>query len=180
MSAPATSVDASSGDLVISWTQPDTQGSAITSYFIEVGSADGLIWTEITTTCGGDNPSLLDCSVPMNSLAISPFHYTQGTLIKVRTRAFNEFGSGPVSLVNTEGAKMRTAPHKMTQVKTHPDTRKDLLRVQWDAPSTWASGDSNILSYKLVWNAGVGAVEQELTGVTTYYTELTYTITENI
>ena len=180
MSAPATSVDASSGDLVISWTQPDTQGSAITSYLIEVGSADGLTWTEITATCSGDNPSLLDCSVPMNSLALSPFLYTQGQLIKVRTRAFNEFGSGPISLVNTEGAKLKTVPHKMTQVKTHPDTRKDILRVQWDAPSTQASGDSNILSYKLVWNAGSGAVEQELTSVTTYYTELTYTITENI
>lgn len=65
-------------------------------------------------------------------------------------------------------------------VQTDIETRKDFLKVNWESPTTLASGNSNILSYKLVWDAGTGVVDQELTSVTTYFTELTYSITENI
>ena len=75
MDTPATSVDAVSGDLVISWTQPDPQGSPITSYFIEIGSKDGLTWTEHQTTCDGEDPTQLECSIDMLLLSGSPFNY---------------------------------------------------------------------------------------------------------
>ena len=116
----------------------------------------------------------------MASLAMTPYSYIQGELIKVRASAMNEFDSSEVSAANGDGATLRTAPHKMTNVLTHSDTRKDLLRVEWLAPTTEQSGDSNILSYKLVWDAGTGTVDQELTSVTTYFTDLTYTITDGI
>lgn len=96
MSAPATSVDADSGDLVISWTQPDPQGSAITSYFIEIAHSDGLAWSEYESTCNGEDPSLLECAVPMTDLALT-YNYAQGALIKVRASAVNEFGASSVS-----------------------------------------------------------------------------------
>ena len=68
----------------------------------------------------------------------------------------------------------------MTQIRRHDDTRKDLLKVEWDAPSSLQSGDSNILSYKLIWDAGTGTADQELTSVTTYYIETSYAITQGI
>jgi len=47
-------------------------------------------------------------------------------------------------------------------------------------PTTEQSGDSNILSYKLIWDAGTGTVNQELTSVSNYYTDLTFTVTEGL
>ena len=61
MSAPATSIDVSTGDLVVSWIQPDEQGSSITSYFIEFGNADSSVWYEYQATCDGEDPSVLEC-----------------------------------------------------------------------------------------------------------------------
>lgn len=55
-----------------------------------------------------------------------------------------------------------------------------MLQVEWTAPTTEQSGNSNILSYKLVWDAGTDVVDQELTSVTTYYTDLTYTVTDGV
>ena len=76
MTAPATSIDGTSGDLIISWTQPDPQGSPITGYFIEIASKDGLSWTEHQATCDGVDPSDLDCTVPMSVLSASnPYGY---------------------------------------------------------------------------------------------------------
>ena len=159
MNAPATSIDSVTGDLVVSWTQPDQQGSNVLSYFIELSSSDGQTWTEYQSTCDGDDPSLLECAIPMNQLDLIPYLYEQTNIIYVRTSAYNEFGSSLVSEANQEGALLRTPPHKMNIVLSHSDTRKDLLRVEWIAPTSEESGDSNILSYKLVWNAGSGAVD---------------------
>ena len=75
MTAPATSIDAISGDIVISWTQPDPQGTSITGYLIEVASKDGLYWIEYKATCDGTDPSDLDCTIPM-SVLVAPTPYT--------------------------------------------------------------------------------------------------------
>ena len=116
----------------------------------------------------------------MTQLALTPYEYIQGDLIQVRTSAINEFGSSLVSEKNTVGASLRAIPHQMIPVARDPETRADLLKVSWTALSTEESGDSNILSYKVVWDAGSGSVNQELTSVTTYYTDLTYEIIDNI
>ena len=69
----------------------------------------------------------------------------------------------------------------MSSVQLHSDTRKDMLKVEWTALTTEQRGGANILSYKLVWDGGLGgSVDLELTSVTTYYTELSYTITDGI
>ena len=68
----------------------------------------------------------------------------------------------------------------MTQVERHEDTRRDIVKVKWDAPTTEKSGNSNILSYKLVWDAGTGVVDEELTSVTTYFPDIEFAITEGL
>ena len=68
----------------------------------------------------------------------------------------------------------------MASVERHVDTRKNSLKVQWEMPTTEQAGDSNILSYKLIWDAGTGTVNQELTSVSNYYTDLTFTVTEGL
>ena len=58
------------------------------------------------------------------------YAYEQDNLIIVRITAFNEFGSSDSpSPPNTDGARLRVKPHKMTQVRLHADTRKDLFKV---------------------------------------------------
>ena len=59
MTNVATSVDAATGDLVISWQEPNIQGDAITEYLVEIANKDQSTWSEYTPTCGGEDPSLL-------------------------------------------------------------------------------------------------------------------------
>ena len=68
----------------------------------------------------------------------------------------------------------------MTQVVENSETRKNKLVVDWVGPVAPANGDSNILSYNLVWDAGLGVTDISLTGDAGYDTTTSFTITEGL
>jgi len=68
-------------------------------------------WAEYTPTCDGQNPLITHCLVPMGVLEAAPYLYAQGDVIYVRARAFNSYGPGAFSVVNSTGVKLRTIPH---------------------------------------------------------------------
>jgi hypothetical protein len=54
----ATSIDSSTGDLVISWVAPDDRGSPITAYQIEIRDKAGSSWAE-DASCDGSSASVV-------------------------------------------------------------------------------------------------------------------------
>ena len=52
----------------------------------------------------------------MSVLAATPYNYAYDSLVKVRISAINFFGTSPVSVVNSTGAKTRRVPDKMAVI----------------------------------------------------------------
>lgn len=54
------------------------------------------------------------------------------------------------------------------------------MQVDWSALAFPNDGDSSILSYNLVWDAGSGTTNQNLVGLASNYLSTTYSITSGI
>jgi hypothetical protein len=85
-------------------------------------------------------------------------------LIVVRARAYNTYGPGDYSYINTTGVQLRTVPHKMLTPTRDASSDGQEIVVNWLTLTTPANGDSAILSYNLVWNAGSGITDQNVVG----------------
>lgn len=60
------------------------------------------------------------------------------------------------------------------------DTSTTKLVIQWTSASYPTNGNSDIISYNLVWDAGTGTTNQDVIGVNTDYSQNIYTITTGI
>mmetsp|Transcript_33982 Transcript_33982/g.25068 ORF Transcript_33982/g.25068 Transcript_33982/m.25068 type:complete len:512 (-) Transcript_33982:873-2408(-) len=183
MSAATTSIDSVSGGVKIEWVAPDDNGEDITAYKIEIQEYGGANWYEETTNCDGSDSTIISqlwCIVDMDDLGASPFNYAFDELVLVRVSAENAVGFGTVSSTNSVGAVTASKPLVMTSLARGADTSTDSLYVEWTALSAPQNGNSAILSYNLVWDAGSGTTNQVLVGLSTSYTSTSYAVTTGI
>ena len=184
-SAPTTTLDATTGALIISWTAPDNRGAAITSYSVQVSDASGTTWP-VDAACASSTSlsgSIWSCRIPMPTLTAGPYSYTRGTLIKARLTATNAKGTSAVSAANTAGAVAKTLPVAPAAPTRNSATSPLQVVVDWIALSTDAdTGGLPITSYRLQYDAGTGqapggASWAVLVGDPTPSTATTYTAT---
>ena len=116
----------------------------------------------------------------MNEFLVASYYLEFGNLIKVRVSAYNVIGYGIASVPNTVGATVRTVPIKMADPTRGIATTTNRIQVNWIALTYPDNGNSDILSYNLVWDAGTGTVEQDLIGAAATFTNLTYTISSAV
>jgi len=65
----------------------------------------------------------------------------------------------------------------MTSLAKGASTNKVSIYVEWTALTAPDTGNSDIISYNLVWDAGSTVTNQDLIGLTTDYTGTTFVIT---
>jgi hypothetical protein len=78
MTTVTTSIDATTGGVLISWTAPSSNAQPITSYLIEIADSLHASWYADTTLCDGSSStvmSTLSCVIPMNTLTSAPYNY---------------------------------------------------------------------------------------------------------
>lgn len=114
MSVVTTEIDAAADPLsvTISWTAPDDNSDAISSYHILILKADGVEYAEETTNCDGADSTILaaaQCLVLLTDLR-TDFGLGYGGLVVARVRASNSLGDGSYSQPNTAGATIQTEP----------------------------------------------------------------------
>jgi hypothetical protein len=97
----------------------------------------------------------------MSVLTSSQFNYVFDDVVKVKATSTNDFGTPIFSLVNTEGAKIRRVPDKMNAPFLVSRT-KATMTIKWIALTAPATGNSNIISYNLYWDNGLGEITIEL------------------
>eukprot|EP00347_Sterkiella_histriomuscorum_P017133 403350540 len=167
----STSIDSTTGNLVISWTPPNNNGDLITKYLVEVQDKDPPNAWSSPATCVGTSATVLataSCQVPMDTLTSSTYNYDFDNVVLVRVGSENGFSLVTDTIVytyNIDGAKIRQIPIAMAQplIPAYTDT---YINVTWSALTGADAGNSPITSYALYWNAGA-------VGVTTATTEVT-------
>lgn len=112
VATPTTTIDPSTGGLVISWASPTAHGSPITAYLIEVRDRLASQWAADASCDGSDSAvvAALQCQIPMLTLTAAPYSYTLADLIVVRVSAYNAKGWGPTSTDNAAGALATAVP----------------------------------------------------------------------
>lgn len=157
----ATSIDGSTGGVTITWTEPTALGGiAIDSYTIEIQGTDDQ-WRE-EADCDGSDPAIRDarsCTIPMATLSSPDHSLPFDDLVYVRILATNTRGDGPLSDVNTDGARIRQAPAQMDPPTEGDGTTDSQVEVVWNAVTDpgLPTGNSDITAYKLLWDNGDGA-----------------------
>jgi hypothetical protein len=156
---PTTSIDTATGDLVISWSDPDDRGSAIAQYLIEIRDKAASQWLQ-SSYCDGTNTDVKaarQCSIPMLTLTSGDYAYYYGDLIYVRMSAYNDKGWSQVSPVNSEGATAVVYPQAVGTPTRSSETSPTQLQVSWAALTTDAeTGGLTIISYELEYDKGTG------------------------
>jgi hypothetical protein len=111
MGIVTTSIDAATGGVLITWSNPSSNGASITSYLIEIQASDSS-WNTDTTHCDGNSNAVFfsrQCIIPMSVMS-STYGLALNTLIEVRASAFNIYGQSTPSYVNSLGARVMTVP----------------------------------------------------------------------
>jgi hypothetical protein len=112
----ATSIDSGTGGVIITWSEPaELGGISLDSYTIELqglddNSADSYTTWRTESTCDGSETTIRDartCTVPMATLSSPDHSLPFDALIYVRIYGTNTLGDGPLSDVNTDGARIR-------------------------------------------------------------------------
>ena len=108
-SAPTTAISGS--NVVVSWSAPTTNGSAITSYGITFKKNDNSFTTELTNCNGADSTIKTNrqCSIPKSVFSASPFSLPNTASVYAKVTATNSVGTSSASSEGN-GALMATAP----------------------------------------------------------------------
>ncbi len=112
MDTVTTSIDSSTGGVIIAWNEPSLNSGAILSYSIEIANGANTTWTASASCDGSDATikSLRTCTIPMSELT-STYAYSFNQLVEVRATSTNAYGSQTTySYVNGVGASTRKAP----------------------------------------------------------------------
>lgn len=103
--------------LRLSWIEPITNGSPITSYKIEI-SANNREWYHLSTSC--DDHSGLQFGqcvthVPMATFSGAPYNFNNGDYLQIRGSAQNAHGWSTPSFSSSSSLAMMTAPGTMAR-----------------------------------------------------------------
>jgi hypothetical protein len=137
-------------DIIITWDEPWTGGSIITSYVITFMHSDGLTYSEETSICDGSLAGTVSdriCTITSSTFTQAPFSHEWGSSIYVKVSATNVKGTSPTS-ISGNGAV----------IKQVPDAPLDLQNVSELTSGTtigltWSDGVSNggsvVLDYQI-------------------------------
>ncbi len=109
--APSTAIGGtlSSPDVVVTWTEPTTNGSAISSYKIYFKKADGS-YAQEQTNCDGSGATIVankSCTIPKSVFSAAPFNLLNTDSVYSKITATNVIGESAESL-SGNGALMAT------------------------------------------------------------------------
>ena len=128
-----TSIDSSTGGVVIDWSLPNSRGSDILSYIVEVQSQLGS-WIEPGNGCDSSSTEMLEarsCIVEMSQLISSTYDLVFDDLVEVRVSAVNGIGQSSVSDVNADGARVKVVPGKAFTPSEGAATSQSQIQVEW-------------------------------------------------
>ena len=95
------------GGILIVWVAPNDGSDTISEYLIEIGRTGAANYIEDAVNCGGSDPSVVQCLIPMGTLTSNPYDLIFNELVTAQVTAINAYGPSPPSVVNSDGARIR-------------------------------------------------------------------------
>ena len=162
---PVTAVSANK--LVITWTNPPSNGSPITSYRVTIRQAD-LTFTEDTVDCDGSVASIVDsksCSVPLATLTNAPYSLAFGDSVFAKVVAINYYGES-IESEEGNGAIIKLVPDAPVDLVNDVSiTTAYVIGFTWDeGPST---GGAAVLDYRIIYDQSSSTFITLEEGITT-------------
>ena len=144
--------------MTISWASPDSKGSQITGYLVYIQKHDGTFALE-TTSCDGQLQSVIDalsCTIPVNTLKVSPFMLPWGSQILTKVVAQNIYGKSAESQIGS-GVFITTKPDPATLNEDLSQRTSNTIGLSWIDASE--NGGTDILDYKLSYDQSIGVFD---------------------
>ena len=145
----------------LAWTASDYRGDPITAYAVLIETSTPGLFLADPTDCPAADPTLLArafCEIPLATLRDAGFTaLSQGDLIRATVTATNAFGASDPSPLNTGGPRVEMAPHRPASAHARGAlTGETALRLELAPLTGDETGGSPILSYVVLWDAGLG------------------------
>ena len=105
----------------ILWTEPATNGAAISSYTIYIRTSDEITYATELTMCDGSNQDIIDtqvCSIHVSYLITEPFNLPWGSMVWAKVVA-----------TNIKGDSVESEPGTGATIITNPDPPVNLVEV---------------------------------------------------
>jgi hypothetical protein len=176
--APVTVTTANVNELVsISWSEPITNGSPITTYRIYVQENGSTTFTEETVECVGTDSIVMSsrkCSISLVTLKASPYLLVKDDSVMVKIISVNVYGESDYSSQGS-GAVIQLVPDAPISLANDPLTTTDIV-IRF----TWSDGISDggiaIIDYTVYYDQGTSAFIELEAGVTTQFYQTSITL----
>lgn len=136
--------------VVVTWTQPESNGAEITSYTIWLRSVDLSAYYVNTAYCDGSDPTIfaaLQCTIPVAVFKTAPFDLPWGSSVFAKVEASNSQGTSVESNPGN-GASIITTPDAPVNLVEQTEYRtKSVLSIAWEEGS--ANGGTTIIDYRV-------------------------------
>lgn len=163
-------------NVLISWAAPFNQGSAITSYKIQIRQSDNVSYSLELTDCDGSQNIFIaqtKCSIPVSVLRGSPFNLPWGASVYATVVATNVYGDSGVSSAGN-GAVLMTYPDAPISLVENLAARTvSTIGVQWQIGPN--NNGATVTQYVVSMATGSGAYVVLYSGLSTFITSATAT-----
>ena len=136
--------------ITVSWSEPVTNGSPITSYSIYVQATNEGSFTLETVDCQGASTEVINarsCDINLSTLYAPPFNLVQDENVVVKVASENIYGLSEQSSAGS-GATIWVVPDKPINFQNVPSVTDGIqIGLQWqDAPNF---GSTPVLDYRI-------------------------------
>jgi hypothetical protein len=167
-----TSIDG--GNVVVDWSEPEDNGSPIIGYSIYLRQSDNVTYSIQPTDCDGSQQDMVtatQCSIPIDSLRISPFNLNWGSNIYAKVIGYNVYGNSALSDAGSE-AIILTKPNAPINVAEIVISRS-ITSISFDWDNGPSDGGAPVIDYRINFDQALDTFVVRATGVTA----LSYTAT---
>jgi len=162
--------------VLVSWSEPVTNGSPITAYKILI-RRKLLTFTQESVECVPTNAALIasrSCSISLAILKASPYLLVKGDSVVAQIISVNIYGDS-VQVVTGSGAVIRDVPDAPINLANDLSTTTDkIIRFTWAEGLN--DGGTPVIDYNVFYDQGTGSFSQLASGITSKFYETTLVV----
>jgi len=182
---PVTTSVTADSKVRIAWAPPNDRGDAITEYSVLLETSVPGTYLADPAGCDGADAAVTAnayCEIPLATLQDAAVTgLSQGALVVAKVTATNAFGTSDESDPNSSGALIETVPLQPAAAPTRGALSGETqIQLDYAGLTGDGTGGSALLSYVVLWDAGLAGAFAPVAGDTSPNLETSIVITQGI